>query len=112
MVQRFLRTRSRKRVQKRASKETRLKFKSEKVSAAHCAVCSGLLAGVPKLEKAELKKLSKSKRRPEVPFGGHLCTSCRRTVFEEAAMVSSGVKELDDVRFQMLPYVEIVLKKM
>ena len=112
MVQRFLRTRSKKRVHKRASKETRLTFKAKKVSPAHCAVCSGKLAGVPRLEKAQIKKLSKTKRRPEVPFGGQLCTACRRTVFEEAAMVNSGVKEIEDLRFQILPYVETILKKM
>jgi len=112
MVQRFLRTRSKKRVHKRTTKETKLTFKSKKVSQAHCAICAGHLAGVPRLEKAELKKLSKTKRRPEVPFGGHLCTKCRRTVFEEAAMVKSGVKEIEDVRYQVLPYVETILRKL
>ncbi|MBN1159727.1 MAG: 50S ribosomal protein L34e [Candidatus Diapherotrites archaeon] len=112
MVQRFLRTRSKKKVQKRASKETRLKFKAKKVSPAHCAACSGILAGVPRKDKAELKKLAKTKRRPQVPFGGHLCASCRKTVFEEAAMVSSGTKEIESVRYKLLPYVETVLKKL
>lgn len=57
----------------------------KKPKAAKCSVCGKPLQGVPRLRKGELRKLSKSERRPERPYGGYLCAECMREVFKEKA---------------------------
>ena len=58
-------------------------YKKKKVGAAKCARCKKPLSGVPRLRPTELKKLPKTKKRPERPFGGNLCPSCMREVMRE-----------------------------
>ena len=41
---------------------------------ARCAICGAPLKGVPR----DNKKLSKSEKRPERPYGGMLCSKCMR----------------------------------
>jgi len=36
------------------------------------------LVGVPKGRDSEIRKMPKTKKRPERPFGGKLCSSCMR----------------------------------
>lgn len=43
---------------------------------AKCAWCRGELHGVPALSKAKMKRLPKSSRRPERPYGGYICPRC------------------------------------
>jgi len=45
---------------------------------AKCAWCHGTLHGTPALSKTEIRKLPKSSRRPERPYGGYLCPRCLR----------------------------------
>lgn len=45
---------------------------------AQCAECGRPLAGVPRVKETEMKKIPKSSRRPERPFGGVLCSICSR----------------------------------
>ncbi|MET1101595.1 MAG: 50S ribosomal protein L34e [Pyrodictiaceae archaeon] len=49
-----------------------------KRSKAKCAWCHRELHGTPALPKVEIKKLPKSSRRPERPYGGYLCSRCLR----------------------------------
>lgn len=52
---------------------------------AQCAGCGTVLSGVPRASDASLRNMSKSKKRPERPFGGVLCSGCsRRVIIEEA----------------------------
>jgi large subunit ribosomal protein L34e len=82
-------------------------------SAKHtCAICDSILAGVPHAKKAsEVRAMPKSQRRPEVPFGGILCSKCRRAVFEEASRVSMG-KDIGKVSLAVKPYVEQALNRL
>lgn len=57
--------------------------KREKPALAKCANCKKPLQGVPKLVSSQMRKLAKTKRRPEKPYGGYLCTSCSRELFRE-----------------------------
>ena len=50
-----------------------------------CAECGKVLHGVPRGRPYEIRKLSKSARRPNRPFGGHLCSSCTRKHFKNEA---------------------------
>ena len=43
---------------------------------ARCARCGRPLNGVPRLRPSRLRKLSKTAKRPERPYGGVLCPSC------------------------------------
>ena len=56
-----------------------------KPSAAKCAKCGKPLHGVPRLRPSGVRKLPKSKRRPERPYGGNLCPTCMRKVFIDKA---------------------------
>ena len=58
--------------------ETKIVYKRRKPSAAICAVCKGILKGVPRELPFKVKKLSKTQRKPERPYGGFLCSKCMR----------------------------------
>jgi ribosomal protein L34E len=76
----------------------------EKTGKRNCTVCNKQLHGVPHGKTAaEISRMSKTKKRPSVPFGGVLCTKCRRQVFEEKAKVENGLKNIEDV--------DLVIKK-
>jgi large subunit ribosomal protein L34e len=57
---------------------TVMHYGEKKNAFAKCAVCKKPLSGVPIGRDSDIAKLSKSERRPERPFGGHLCPSCSR----------------------------------
>jgi len=50
---------------------------------AKCAICKKPLHGVPRLNPVDMKKLAKTKRRPERPYGGSLCSSCMRSLLRK-----------------------------
>jgi large subunit ribosomal protein L34e len=62
-----------------------VKKKWKKAALAKCAVCGKPLQAIPKLRQAEMRRLPKSKRKPERPYGGYLCSECMREVFREKA---------------------------
>ncbi len=53
---------------------------------AKCGSCKKPLSGVPRLRPGKLAKLPKTKKRPERPYGGQLCTSCSRELFRKKNM--------------------------
>lgn len=82
------------------------RFKDKKPKKRRCANCKELLHGVPHQKKtSEIRKLSKTEKRPSVRFGGILCSKCRRTMFEEAIKVKEGVKKKEDVDLSIKKYV-------
>lgn len=54
-----------------------------KPSVAKCAVCGAKLHGMPRLAPAKLRKLPKSKRVPNRPYGGYACSRCTRELLKE-----------------------------
>ena len=71
----------------------------KKPSHAICALCSSKLHAVPKRGIAGMRKLAKTKKRPERVFGGILCAGCTRRVLKEKARFKAGVlTELPDLR--------------
>jgi ribosomal protein L34E len=90
----------------------KIKLVRQKTSKKTCAICPAQLSGVPHgLAKAGTRKLSKTQKRPSVPFGGVLCTGCRSLVAEETAKVLSG-KKIEEVDLSMKPFVEKLLKRL
>lgn len=67
-------------------------YERRKPSAAKCGKCGGVLKGVARGIAADVKRVPKSERRPERPYGGSLCSRCMRSVFAMRArtMVMKG----------------------
>ncbi|OGI15352.1 50S ribosomal protein L34e [Candidatus Micrarchaeota archaeon RBG_16_49_10] len=61
-------------------------FSRKKPSIAKCGSCGKPLNGVPRLRPSRLKKLSKTEKRPERPYGGSLCPECSRKIFRMKAV--------------------------
>jgi len=86
MVRRALRSRSLRRVKvKTPGGNVVTHFKKSKPKAAHCASCGDVLKGVPRERPVKMQNMAKTKKRPERPFGGVLCSRCSREVFREKA---------------------------
>ncbi len=80
------RSRSYKRTFKRTpGGKTVLQYKKKKPSKHICAECKKPLHGVPRGRPYEIRKLAKSKKRPNRAYGGYLCTECARKVFKQEA---------------------------
>jgi large subunit ribosomal protein L34e len=56
-------------------------YKKKKNGVPKCAMCKKPLFGVVRGNSTVLKNTAKSKKKPERPFGGNLCTSCMRKVY-------------------------------
>ena len=52
---------------------------------AQCRTCGAELKGVPRVRATVLKRISLSKKRPERPYGGNLCSNCMRQLFIKKA---------------------------
>ena len=53
-------------------------YTRKKPAKAQCGHCGKYLAAVPRAKETEIKKIPKTRRRPERPFGGVLCSPCSR----------------------------------
>lgn len=60
-------------------------LKKKKPKIARCAICKKPLHGIPRLRPKELKKLPKTKKRPERLYGGYLCSKCLKELLKEKA---------------------------
>ncbi len=60
-------------------------YESRKPGPARCAICGRPLHGVPRLRPVELRKLAKTEKRPERPYGGMICSSCLARLLRESA---------------------------
>ena len=56
--------------------KTKISYRKRKPSKAKCANCRAVLAGVPRDRPYKIRRLAKTFRRPERPFGGVLCSRC------------------------------------
>jgi len=85
-----LRTRSKKRVQKRVpGGRTTIHFKKEKSKPAKCSRCGQMLHGISRCHPSELRKLTRSQRRIMRMYGGQLCASCLRELLKEAVRIAA-----------------------
>lgn len=53
-------------------------YKLRKPKKAHCGVCGVVLNGVASERPTKMQNMAKTKKRPQRPFGGVLCSKCMR----------------------------------
>ena len=79
MPEPYKRSRSLRRLQvKVPGGRTALHYKERKPGKAKCGKCGVLLKGVPRERPIKMHNLPKTKKRPERPYGGVLCSKCMR----------------------------------
>ena len=77
-----------------------------------CHYCGRKMHGMPhRCNENQTRKLSKTKRRPEVMFAGTLCNQCRTNVWNESAKVYAGIKPLDEIDLRLKNWVNQALLK-
>ncbi len=87
MVKPALRSRSLRRVYRRTpGGRTVVHYERGRPGRAVCTVCGRPLAGVPRVRSVELHGLSRSRKRPNRPYGGVLCSSCLANAIARAAI--------------------------
>ena len=57
---------------------TNIHFKKKNPKQARCGNCGALLKGIPREFPFRMRSMAKTKKRPERPFGGVLCSKCMR----------------------------------
>ena len=101
------RTKSFKKIRQRTpGGRTIIQYKHKKHSKHVCAICKELLHGKPRGRPIEIRKLAKSKRAPERPFGGMLCSKCARKVQSLRAKLKFGIIKKEDVPLSLMRYVQ------
>jgi large subunit ribosomal protein L34e len=105
------RSRSRRKIFYRApSGETRVRYEKKKTGKIKCGLCGAQLHGVPHGKRpVEVRKLNKSRKRPERMFGGVLCHKCLERVLKTRELVKTGHKDIKDVEPIIRPYIEAIL---
>ena len=71
-------SRSFRRVFKRVISKTKIFYKRRTPKVPHCAECGDKLKGIPRLSIKDAMNTPKTKKRPERPYGGVLCSKCTR----------------------------------
>jgi len=57
---------------------SKISYRKRKPSKAVCTSCGTVLKGVANQRPHKMQNMPKSKKRPERPFGGVLCSKCTR----------------------------------
>ena len=97
------RSRSKRKVfKKMPSGKTKLTFQKKIHSdKQRCAICKSVLQATH-----SNNKLSKSQKRPERKFGGHLCHKCLDKVITYSARLNEGIIAIDDIEIRYRTYVK------
>jgi large subunit ribosomal protein L34e len=98
-------------IRKPSGKITRVISKKKK-GIHKCAICRSKLHGVPHgLRDYEVKKLSKTQRRPENLLASQLCAKCRDFVYQNAVMLKYNLKNKEDIDYRYKKYVDQIINK-
>jgi large subunit ribosomal protein L34e len=66
------------RIKKKLASKIVIHYKKRNPSVAKCGSCGKALQAVPRKQPTKMHNLAKTKKRPERPYGGVLCTKCLR----------------------------------
>lgn len=61
------------------------RFVQRKPTIIHCGRCGAPLSGVARMRAGQAHGLAKTKKRPQRPFGGVLCSRCLRDMIKAEA---------------------------
>lgn len=64
-------------------------YRKRKPAKAQCGGCGKELQAVPRARPVELRTMPKTKKRPERPYGGVLCSKCMRETMVAKAYTKS-----------------------
>ena len=70
------------RVFTRVISKTKKVYKKRAPKIAHCSNCKDKLKGIPRLRPYKAMTIAKTKKRPERPYGGKLCSKCTRLLLK------------------------------
>ncbi len=79
MTQKF-KNRTFRKVQVKLADRTTVHYKKRNPSPAKCGECKKVLQAVPRGRPVDMRNLAKTKKRPERPYGGVLCSKCMRAM--------------------------------
>jgi len=80
------RSRSYRRVKKKLpGGSTITQYKKRRPQIAKCAKCGSELKGIPRERPHKMQKLGVTKKRPERPYGGNLCSNCSQALIKKEA---------------------------
>ncbi len=74
---------------------TVIHYEKRKPGPARCGICGAILNGVPRLRPVELRKLARTRKRPERMFGGVLCPRCLERLLKKTIR-EVVVKQLEE----------------
>lgn len=77
------RSRTLRRIFRKVPSGTRLVYSKRKPRKAICSGCGSNLLGVLNERPYKMRTSAKSKKRPERPYGGNLCSECMREKIRE-----------------------------
>lgn len=81
-----LKSRTLARIYRRTTKKgVVIHYKKRKPKLARCGGCGAVLKGVPRERPFKMQKMAKTKKRPERPYGGVLCSKCTRALIIKKA---------------------------
>ena len=96
---------SRKVQRKTPGGRTTVHHKRKKPANAQCALCGTFLQGMPRGNRTEIRKLAKSKRKPERPYGGQLCSACTRYILTYKSQLKHKQIKEKDLPIHAKPYI-------
>jgi len=79
------RSRSLRRIHVKVTGKTTIHYKYRKPKLGKCSKCGMKLKGVPRERPYKMQNMAKTKKRPERPYGGVLCSQCVKKMFIEKA---------------------------
>ena len=74
------RNRSFRKVSVKLSTRVTVHYRKRNPARAQCGQCGKFLQGVPRAKPVALRTMPKTKKRPQRPYGGVLCSACTRKV--------------------------------
>ncbi len=93
------------RTQVRTTKKTVTHYKPKLHGKHVCGMCGEVLHGTVRGGPAEIRKHSKTEKRPERPYGGVLCSKCSRRIISLRAKLKYGVIKPEEIPLSLKNYV-------
>lgn len=81
-------------------------YRKKKTAKRRCDLCGTLLHGIPHGTLSGIRKIPKTRKRPERLFGGVLCGRCVARVVKEKTRLKTGLIKEEEIPLTRLKYIE------